>query len=234
MCFLPNPDTGGTAPPKPVPGRAGAGKSECQKPFRRGDRSGASLAPEQTLTGEGQRHMAQPHTRSPVGGGKPGWGEWQPGTGHPWNRTARVRRVESWRGHCRVDVCRSERCWPTSFISAARLAKANTHISGGILPRRFRPHFFCRCSSRRILLEPRRKSHENSFSSPAPSLNRRLCRQTMAPYLHHFAEGFQRAQERGIRLCWQAGCCWNGPGAVPGMGGKEVTSPPDWHSCHWN
>ena len=31
------------------------------------------------------------------------------------------------------------------------------------------------------LLEPRRESHENGFSSPAPSLNWRLCRQTMDP-----------------------------------------------------
>ena len=37
-------------------------------------------------------------------------------------------------------------------------------------------------------------------------------------YLHHFAEGFQRAQERGIRLCWQAGCFWNGPGLCPRHG----------------
>ena len=41
---------------------------------RRGDRSGASLASEQTGTGEGQRQMAQPHTRSAVVGGKPDWG----------------------------------------------------------------------------------------------------------------------------------------------------------------
>ena len=49
-------------------------------------------------------------------------------------------------------------------------------------------------------------------------------------YLHHFAEGFQRAQEREIRLCWQAGCFWNGPGLCPRHGlalidGNLVTLP---------
>ena len=43
--------------------------------------SGTSLAPEQTATGEGQRHMAQPHTRSPAGGGKADGGM-ATGTGH--------------------------------------------------------------------------------------------------------------------------------------------------------
>ena len=31
-------------------------------------------------------------------------------------------------------------------------------------------------------------------------------------HLHHFAKGYQRAQEREIRRCWQVECFWNGPG----------------------
>ena len=37
-------------------------------------------------------------------------------------------------------------------------------------------------------------------------------------HLHHFAEGYQRAQEREIRRCWQAGCFWDGPGRCPRHG----------------
>ena len=58
-------------------------------------------------------------------------GEWQPGRG-TWNRTARIRRVESLGGgYCRMDSCRSDPCWGTSFISAGRLAKVGTRISVG-------------------------------------------------------------------------------------------------------
>ena len=60
-------------------------------------------------------------------------------------------------------------------------SQRQTHTSAGASSPAASDLIFCRCSSRRILLEPRRKSHENGFSSPAPSLNRRLCRQTMAP-----------------------------------------------------
>ena len=84
--------------PKLVTSRSGTGKSECQKPFRRGNRSGVSLAPEQTLTGEGQRHMAQP--QHPFSGRRQQarWGngnrDGAPGTGSPgsgeWKAWAEV------------------------------------------------------------------------------------------------------------------------------------------------
>ena len=51
LIVRPNPDEGGTAPPKPVTGRADKGKSQCQTPVGRRDRSGASLASEQTGPG---------------------------------------------------------------------------------------------------------------------------------------------------------------------------------------
>ena len=58
-------------------------------------------------------------------------GEPKPGRG-TWSRTARVRRVESLGGgYCRMDSCRSDPCWGTSFISAGRLAKVGTRISVG-------------------------------------------------------------------------------------------------------
>ena len=62
-------------------GQGRHGQERVPDAFRRGDRSGASLAPEPTGTGIGQRHMAQPNTRSPAGGGKPDW-RIATGTGH--------------------------------------------------------------------------------------------------------------------------------------------------------
>ena len=105
-------------------------------------------------------------------------GDGAPGTGPlgSGGRKARAKVI------CRVDICRSERCWATSLISAGRLAKANTRISGGAPPLFPLPiSFFVDVLPGDMLLEPRRESHENGFSSPAPSLNRRLCRQTMDP-----------------------------------------------------
>ena len=63
-------------------------------------------------------------------------GEWQPGRG-TWSRIARVWRAESLDGgYCRMDSCRSDPCWGTSFISAGRLAKVGTRISVGFEPQR--------------------------------------------------------------------------------------------------
>ena len=73
--------------------------------------------------------MAQPHTRSPVVGGKTDWGiaTW---TGHlepdrypPANGTQRE-------GNCRMYSCQSERYGATSFISEGSLARA-TRASAG-------------------------------------------------------------------------------------------------------
>ena len=73
--------------------------------------------------------MAQPHTRSPVVGGKPDWGI-ATGTGHlepdrypPANGTQRE-------GNSRMDSCQSERCGATSFIAAGSRARA-TRASAG-------------------------------------------------------------------------------------------------------
>ena len=57
-------------------------------------------------------------------------GECQNRDGAPGAGSARVRRVENLGGgYCRMDSCRSDPCWGTSFISAGRLAKVSTRIS---------------------------------------------------------------------------------------------------------
>ena len=73
---------------------------------------------------------------TPLGAASEAAGEGARGTGAAeqagrgiWNRPARVPASgKPDGGHCRVDVCRSERCWATSFISAGSLAKVkHTH-----------------------------------------------------------------------------------------------------------
>ena len=147
---------------------------QAREPFWREPCAGTNLNRRRSAAhGSTPTPVLRPEAAGPIG-------EWQPGRG-TWNRTAKVRRMESLvGGYCRVDVCRSERRWATSFISAGSLAIIITRISEGYPRRfRFRSHSFCRCSSRCYTFGTPRESHENSFSSSAPSLNRRLCRQTM-------------------------------------------------------
>ena len=121
----PNPDVGGTAPAKAGDGRSGHRQErvpdalEAREPFWREPCAGAPLG-----TGEGERHMAPPHTRSPVRRGN-------------WNRTAVLRRLGSWTKVARKrDSCRSERCWDTRFISARGLRKGeHAHPRRGSRPR---------------------------------------------------------------------------------------------------
>ena len=62
--------------------------------------------------------MAQPHTRLPVGGGKPDW-EIATGTGHLELGRVMLRRMErSAKGIAGWILANSERCWATSVISA--------------------------------------------------------------------------------------------------------------------
>ena len=78
-----------------------------------------------------------------------------------------------------------------------------------------------------ILLKPRRESHENGFSSPAPSFNWRLCRQTMdhlsPPLCRRIPEG-----PRNVRFAdvGKPGAFGTAQGAVPGMGDLTPKTSP--------
>ena len=86
-----------------------------------------------------------------------------------------------------------------------------------------------------ILLEPRRESDENIFSSPAPSLNWRLCRQTMdhlsPPLCRRIPEG---PRTRDSPMLASRVLLGRPRALSPAWAGLEGTAPPLWHSCHWN
>ena len=103
-------------------------RASARPPPRRGDRSGASIASEPA---KANGHMAQLKNRSPVGGGKPDGGM---ATGDGAHLEPDCYGPARGEGRCRIDSCRSERCWATSFISAGSLAKVSTRISGGYPP----------------------------------------------------------------------------------------------------
>ncbi len=120
--------------------------------------------------------MAQPHTRSPVVGGKTNWGI-ATGTGHlepdrypPANGTQRE-------GNCRMYSCQSERYGATSFIALGSLARA-TRASAGGSPRHFRSHFLApnigasiRCCCSALLRNSRsRRTGPRSSSASAHAL----------------------------------------------------------------
>ena len=121
---------------------------------RRGDRSGASLASEQSGTGEGQRLMAQPHTRSPVVGGKPDW-ESQPGRS-TWNLTAIPRRMErSAKGIAGWILAKVNGVGPQASLQQEASPGQHAHQRGDS-SRRFRSYFLatnmrasikCHCSA---------------------------------------------------------------------------------------
>ena len=73
--------------------------------------------------------MAQPHTRSPVVGGKPDW-RIAAGTGHLEPDRYPPANGPQCEGNCRMYACQSERYGATGFISAGSLARA-TRASAG-------------------------------------------------------------------------------------------------------
>ena len=113
-------------------------RASARPPPRRGDRSGVSLASEPAKangTWRNSKPVLRSEAASPMG-------EWQPGTRH---LEPDCYGPASGEGRCRIDSCRSERYWATSFISAGSLAKVSTRISGGY------PSPACRVCSRLIV-----------------------------------------------------------------------------------